>query len=126
MNRRFLIKTIIGMAFAIIAVSTYLTVIAPNVGTTANIFVDGECIKSIDLSKVNEEYLIPIRLKESSFILAVKPDHICVKESNCPDQICVKQGWVSKSKLPIACLPNRIIIKIEENGVDARFDSTSQ
>lgn len=46
-----------------------------------------------------------------------------VAESGCPDQICVHTGAVSHAGATIACVPNRVVIRIrggEVDGLDAR------
>lgn len=42
----------------------------------------------------------------------------------CPNQICSDTGWISKTYENIVCLPNRIIVTIEEN-TDAGIDIIS-
>ena len=43
--------------------------------------------------------------------------------SPCPHQLCVRQGWARRRGDVIACIPNRLILKISgpaaEEGVDA-------
>ena len=34
----------------------------------------------------------------------------------CPDKICVQQGFLHDSRLPVTCLPNRIVITLEPSG----------
>lgn len=41
-----------------------------------------------------------------------KDGSIAVVHANCPDQICVHTGRVSRAGQSIACLPNHVIIKI--------------
>ena len=33
-------------------------------------------------------------------------------EADCPDQVCVRQGWVQDRTVPIVCLPHRLVIEI--------------
>lgn len=35
-----------------------------------------------------------------------------VEESACPDKVCVNTGWIHNSAQAIACLPNRVFVKI--------------
>ena len=32
--------------------------------------------------------------------------------ADCPDKLCVKQGFIDRPVLPIACLPNRLVIRL--------------
>ena len=48
------------------------------------------------------------------------PDGLCVSESDCPNQDCVRSGVISKSGQSIVCLPARIVIELQggSGGVD--------
>jgi len=39
-----------------------------------------------------------------------------VAQADCPDQVCVHQGWIADGRVPIVCLPNQLIVQIEEGG----------
>ena len=94
-----------------------------NNGTLANIYVDGELYKSIDLSEVNESYEIEIDDEHGyTNIIKVEPKGISIIEANCPDQICINTGVIKDGSLPIVCLPNKVVIKIESIEKD-EFDS---
>ena len=47
------------------------------------------------------------------YVVEIKEGRVRAREAICPEQICIKRGWVSRSGDSIICLPNRIIIKIE-------------
>ncbi len=34
--------------------------------------------------------------------------------SPCPDKICIKQGWINKKGESIVCLPNRVVLRLED------------
>lgn len=105
------------------AVVWFLAVRKPE-GTTANIYLDGVCVESMDLSAVEESRSFLVEGPAGSNRITVEPGRICVSEADCPDQVCVHQGWISNSALPIVCLPNRLVIRIEANASSpASFDS---
>lgn len=84
-------------------------------GTTAGIYVDGELYDRIDLDAVAVPYEMKIETEDGGYnIVSVAHGKICVSEASCPDQICVHQGWIEDSLIPVTCLPNRMVIKIEE------------
>ena len=41
-----------------------------------------------------------------------------VLEENSPKHLCSKQGFIENTHESIICLPNKIIIKIEDNSLD--------
>ncbi len=53
--------------------------------------------------------------------MEVSEGKIRVCEADCPDQVCVMQGWLEDDIIPIACLPSGLVIQMEnapDNGVD--------
>ena len=90
-------------------------------GKTAVIKRDGEIIKTIDLSAVSAPYEIKIESDNGYNIIYVEKNRISVKDADCPDRLCVKQGAVENGAYPIVCLPHRLTVGIEnaEDGVDA-------
>ncbi|MBF0517474.1 MAG: NusG domain II-containing protein [Nitrospirae bacterium] len=52
----------------------------------------------------------------------IKNGKVRVADSDCPGKICLRQGWIDRGS--IVCLPNRVVITVEETpaaqgGVDA-------
>jgi len=86
------------------------------VGSTAVITLDGAEQARIDLSTVTEPYTLTYTGKTGvTDVVEVSPGKIRVKEATCPDQVCVRQGWIETGVAPIVCLPNRLVIKITGN-----------
>jgi len=56
-------------------------------------------------------------------LIETKEGKVRVKEAHCRNQICVKEGWISKGV--IVCLPNKLVIivggskKDQQQGIDA-------
>lgn len=98
----------------------------PSKGTIANIYKDGVCIDSIDLSKVTSPYEIKLEYDDEINIIYIEKDKISIIDANCNDQICVNQGPISNTITPIICLPHKITIKIESDSKLSEIDSISQ
>ena len=94
-------------------------------GTMVNIYLDGKCIRSIDLSQADSSYEFTVDGPAGSNTIQVEPGRICVSRADCPDQICVHQGWISTSVIPIVCLPNRLVIQIEEQSGQSELDGVA-
>ena len=80
----------------------------------AEIYQDGNLIKTIDLSTVSSPYNIPIINKNNENIILVEPGSISISSASCPDQICVNQGKITTSAVPIVCLPHRLVIELRD------------
>lgn len=71
-------------------------------------------VERIDLNAVEEprEITLPGPFHE---IVQVEKGRIRFKEADCPDQICVRTGWLQNPGEIAVCLPNKAIIRIAEN-----------
>lgn len=57
-------------------------------------------------------------------VLEIKDGKARITNSNCPDKICVKTGYISKAGENIICLPHRIVVEItgmDRRGIDANI-----
>ena len=52
-------------------------------------------------------------------ILVIEDGAAYMLEADCPDHICINQGAITKSGVPIICMPHRLVIQIEGGGIDA-------
>lgn len=91
-------------------------------GGEAYIYQDGVLVRTIDLEDVQEPYSFVLTDKHGGVNrIEVERGRIRVADADCPDGVCVRQGWISTSAAPIACLPHGLIIEIAggEEAVDA-------
>lgn len=72
-------------------------------------------VERIDLNAVEEprEITLPGPYHE---IVEVEKGRIRFKEADCPDQICVRRGWLQNPGETAVCLPNKAIIRISGDG----------
>jgi len=59
---------------------------------------------------VNEDRIISF--KNDSILIEIKDKKVRVKESDCPDKLCVKKGWIDKIDQFIICMPNKLEVKL--------------
>ena len=43
----------------------------------------------------------------------VEPDGVSVTYADCPDLLCVQQGKITTSAIPIVCVPHHLTVQIE-------------
>ena len=83
----------------------------------ARITLDGELVEEIALDKVGASYSFTVEDGAGgSNTILVEQGRIRVSEANCPDQVCVDQGWISNGTVPIVCLPHKLMIQIVGGG----------
>ncbi len=84
----------------------------------AVIEIDGQVFTTIPLDSNNEPQIIPLTLpddNEKYFTVMTEKGQIWVEEADCPNQVCVNTGKISKPNQSIVCLPNKVIIYIESS-----------
>ncbi|MBS5819866.1 MULTISPECIES: NusG domain II-containing protein [Enterococcus] len=78
--------------------------------------VDGEEIKTFDLSDKSQTYTYRYEEKDGDYnLIEVKDGRIRIKEADCGDQICVRRGWIDQSGETIVCLPHKLLIEIKSS-----------
>ncbi len=76
----------------------------------------------IDLEKATGPKEIKIEGTVTSLI-EVEEGKIRFKDSDCPEKICVKTGWISRPGQVAVCLPGGVVIKIiGENQYEEMID----
>lgn len=80
---------------------------------TADIYQNGELLQSIDLDRVTENYTFTVTGDNNCYNeIEVRPGNIGILSASCPDKLCVHQGFIDSTLLPITCLPNRLVIRL--------------
>lgn len=112
-------KLIAGLLLAAVAGSVVFILLrgrAP--APVARISRDGVLLEEIDLSQVDEPYSLTLEDESGRNVLSVERGRVCVSEADCPDQVCVKQGWISNGAVPIVCLPHKLVVELVGTGED--------
>ena len=72
------------------------------------------------ISKDNEE-IGTYSLKDNRVIdvgegnrLEIKDGAVHMLYADCPDQICVRTGWIDQEHDMIVCMPNKVVVQIVE------------
>jgi len=80
---------------------------------TAEIYADSVLLETVSLSE--DRTFSPEGF--DNVMIEVKDGAIRFLSSDCPDQVCVSTGYISRAGQYAVCLPNRLMIKIP--GTDA-------
>lgn len=85
-------------------------------GKYAVISVDGAEILKISLSENKQNITLE---NTENIVFEVKNGEIFVAHTDCPDEICLKTGAISRKGQTIVCLPKKITVKIIGTDSDA-------
>ncbi len=77
----------------------------------AQVYREGRLVQSIRLRPGYHEELRLGGTERYNLIVA-DDGRVRVAEADCPDQVCVRTGWVSAAPQQIVCLPYRVVIKV--------------
>lgn len=117
----------------VILVLIISTIIIYSKGSTVNsnenkyvrIESNGKMYKEIELDKNIEKEEI-IKTKYGYNKVQIKGFKVRIIEADCHDQVCVKQGYISKTGESLICLPNRLSIEIKSKNNERNVDYISQ
>lgn len=124
-------KIIIGVIGVIILLSMIAIVFITNHKPTGNqlaiIKLDGAVVKTIDLSTITTPVTFTIENDHGGInTIQAENGKIAITEANCPDQLCVKRGFITSSLLPTVCLPNGVVVEIENTDSDQSLDAIAE
>lgn len=91
----------------------------------AYIYQNGNLVQSISLWDVTEAYRITIKGENNAENeIEVRPGSIGMISASCPDKLCVHQGFIDNSLLPVTCLPNRLVIQVRTEKISQKNEIT--
>ena len=85
-------------------------------GRTAEVLQDGKLLYTFSLEEVPDQ-TIRVEYGDRYNIVQIDEGRIRVLEADCPDQICVRMGWLH-SAAPVVCLPNRLVIQFADKDTE--------
>ena len=118
---------VIGLAAAalLLGAATWYTLSARRKSNVVQIVQGDVVVQEIDLARVAKAYSFTIDAPDGGRnTVTVEPGRICVSEADCPDQVCVMQGWLSDQAMPIVCLPHQLVILLKD--VDPGSDAVAR
>jgi hypothetical protein len=89
-------------------------------GSDVIVDVDGKPTYTLPL---NVSRMLSVEGPYGPTLIEIEKGKVRVKESHCRNQICVREGWISRGV--IVCLPNKLVIivggsnKYQKQGIDA-------
>lgn len=116
-------KILIAVVLALVLFSYwgFFPAYRKNVPLTAVISVNGDIVVQLKLDESISQHFIKVPGPLGTSVVEVKPGAIRMKSSPCPEHYCMKTGWIDRPGQVVACIPNRVIIKIspDKESLDA-------
>ena len=102
------------VALAVGIIGSVLVLQKPE-SSIVEIVQDGEVIYRLDLSEYKEAEAIEIAYDGGKNTVLIENGQIRMSHADCPDQSCIKIGWLKSASLPIVCLPHHLVIQYAES-----------
>ena len=93
--------------------------------TVAPKLVQGPLVSSIG-HLVERISLLPLVGGSIRLTLEIANGRVRIATSGCPRKLCVQRGWISQSHQAIACLPARILVRVEGGEQQDSIDAYTQ
>lgn len=87
----------------------------------ATIKINGKVYTTIDLPVASERSL-PISTNHGNNTIVINGNEIKIVDADCKDELCIKQGSISRIGKTLICLPNELIIEIKGDEYDSSDD----
>lgn len=81
--------------------------------------------KEVGRYPLSDDTSLTIKYNDQFNTICIDNGSVYVSEASCPDEYCVHQLHISRVGESIVCLPNRLVIKIE-NGKGDEYDAITQ
>lgn len=102
-------KVLIGFSVCLVAASVVVARSASGQGGTVLIEVDGRTVYKLSLGESEKVTLDGIRGK---FTVESREGRVAMINADCPNHICMRTGWRSRSGEMIVCVPNKVVVRI--------------
>lgn len=80
--------------------------------SAAIVAVDGRIVREIPLAELEKNGGFDLDANGFHYHFVYEDSRIRFAEADCPDQVCVRTGWISRSGDMAACVPGRLILRI--------------
>ena len=85
----------------------------PGGGVLARVYQRGELMYVTRRDRWLLPYSFPLTGEGGAEnVVEVEPGRIRIVSATCPDQVCVRQGWISDSTVTVVSLPTQVVVEI--------------
>lgn len=111
---------LIFLLAAVLAGAGFLQWLPKSGAPVAVIEQNGQEVRRVELSSITQPETLVLEGKISVTVL-LEPGQVSIIHSDCPDQICVHTGVLTRPGQSAVCLPARVAVRIvgeTQSGVD--------
>ena len=83
---------------------------------------NGSEFKRLTFTSKNDSYKYKLDTDEGLNIIEVDGDKVHMTEADCPDKLCIKQGYISKVGEVLVCVPNKVVVEIKSDNSEKELD----
>lgn len=109
MNKK---DTILVLIILVIAGLLFLVTRRNVGGNEVVIILDGKEYGKYQLSDDRE---INVKSESGYNVVKIEDGKVYIKDADCPDKYCVKQGKSDSSNKSLICLPHKMVVEVREN-----------
>ncbi|MGV7221663.1 MAG: NusG domain II-containing protein [Nitrospinales bacterium] len=112
-------KILVGVLFSVTLILISQMDLSTRKGDWAVIEVDQKVVKRVPLTK---NQIIPVEGRLGVTQVEILDGRAHIHSSPCQNKVCIKSGFIQSTNRVAACLPNRVVLKVQSNsieGVDA-------
>ena len=91
-------------------------------GNEAAVTVDGQLVLTVPLTR--EATVTVGENRGFRNVVEVSGGRVRVLDADCPDRLCVRQGWISYDGESIVCLPHRLVVTVR--GTEGDLDAVAR
>ena len=85
------------------------------------IHVDGKLYKKVPLN--NNEETIKVVSASGTNIIQISKGKAHILEADCPDKVCIKDGYIDNPSKILVCLPNKVVVQVIGNSKQMTDDN---
>ena len=108
-KRKTILRDII-LILAILAVATVLLIVTRSHGEAGSYAV--VIIRNNEIGRYSLAFDGIYAINDGKNTIEIKDGKVRMTEADCPNHLCVRQGWISFSGQSIVCLPNELSVTI--------------
>ena len=118
MRKKYIADIILVISLVILTLVTSIFIYKKQTSNKiyVEVSIDGEITNKYSIDE-NIEIMI-----KTGNMLVIKDGNVCISNADCPDDLCVKQGTISKANESIICLPNKLVVRIVEDNTSLNKD----